>query len=112
MIIFQKSFNLTLTFGPDQTAKLILATPGSASMLGVTVILKQSGSTSAVLTRDPDVMNQGSVDIVDAAIIALNFGTSNSSPNWHPASDLDGDGSVDIMDAAIMGLDYGIPVFQ
>jgi len=112
VIIFQKSFNLTLTFGPDQTAKLILATPGSVSKLGVTVILSQTGTTTATLSRDPDVMDEGSVDIVDAATIALNFGTSTSSPDWHPASDLDGDGSVDIIDAAIMGLDYGIPVFQ
>src|SRR4029077_14811657 len=81
-------------------------------MLGVTVILKESGAITAVLTRDPDVTDQGSVNIVDAATIALDFGTSSTSPNWHPASDLDGDGQVDIIDAATMALDYGLPVFQ
>jgi PKD repeat protein len=112
MIIFQKTFNVTLAFGQDQSARLILATPGSVSMLGVTVILKESGAITAVLTRDPDVTDQGSVNIVDAATIALDYGTSSTSPNWHPASDLDGDGHVDILDAATMALDYGLPVFK
>jgi len=112
MIIFQKTFNVTLAYGEDQSARLILATPGSVSMLGVTVVLKESGAVTASLTRDPDVTRQGSVNIVDAATIALDFGTSSSSPNWHAASDLDGDEQVDILDAATIGLDYGLPVFQ
>jgi hypothetical protein len=54
-----------------------------------------------------DVNRDGCVNIVDAAIMAVAYGSTPSSPNWNPAADVNRDGVVNIIDFAILGNSYG-----
>lgn len=53
-------------------------------------------------------MNQdGIVDIIDAGIVALAFGSDPSKPNWNPKADVDSDGFVDIFDIVLITIHFG-----
>jgi parallel beta-helix repeat protein len=49
----------------------------------------------------------GQVDIRDVHYVAVYYGTTQSSPNWNPNADLNGDGKVDIRDVHIAAVNYG-----
>ena len=51
-----------------------------------------------------DVDANGTVDIVDLALVAANF---NTSPPLYPLADVNEDGTVDILDLAQVGINFG-----
>jgi len=54
------------------------------------------------VTIPGDINGDGTVDIYDAILESIAFGSSPSSPNWNPNADINGDGIVDIYDAIIL----------
>jgi len=54
-----------------------------------------------------DVNQDGRVDILDLAAVAISFGATPGSPNWNPAADLNHDGSINILDLAIVATAFG-----
>ncbi len=54
-----------------------------------------------------DLDQDFNVNIIDAAIMAVAYGSTPSSPNWNPNADLDRDGVINIIDFAILGANYG-----
>jgi hypothetical protein len=48
-----------------------------------------------------DANLDGTVDIIDLAIIAFAYQATPTSPNWIPHADVDGNGVVNIIDIAI-----------
>ncbi len=104
--IFQKTFMINFNFGSMGTTSLVLMIPAINFLLAVSCNIDVSTHTAmCIVSKNPDVANQGVVNIVDAASLAFNFGTTNAK------YDLDGDGFVGITDAAIVAFDYGAPVF-
>lgn len=54
-----------------------------------------------------DLDMDGKVDIVDAATVALSYGTSYGQANYNPYADVTMHGKVDILDAATVAINYG-----
>jgi endoglucanase len=64
------------------------------------------GSVSAFSQSCGDVNNSGSVDIVDALLIAQEYVGLQPSPFYASAADTNGDGSIDIIDALLVAQYY------
>ena len=54
-----------------------------------------------------DVNQDGIVDIIDAGIVALAFGSDPSKPNWNPKADVNSDGFVNIFDIVLIMIHFG-----
>lgn len=54
-----------------------------------------------------DINGDGTVNILDIAIVAKAYGSYPGHPRWNPAADLDGNGTVNILDVAKVAKDYG-----
>ena len=78
----------------------------------ITVTLSGGVATASVLvTRQIDLNGDGTVDIVDVAIVAFSFGSGLGSPNYNPSADLDANGTVNINDVAIAAFYFADPSF-
>lgn len=53
-----------------------------------------------------DIDMNGSVDIIDAGILGLAFGSSPGMPHWVAAADLNNNGVIDIIDASIFAFHF------
>jgi len=65
-----------------------------------------------MMSANPDINRNGSVDIIDAAVLGFSYGSTVGGLRFNPAADLNANGKVDIFDAAILGADYGLQVLQ
>jgi len=54
-----------------------------------------------------DITNDLKTDILDIAIVAKGYATTEESPNWNPAADVIKDGKIDIRDIGFMAVNYG-----
>ncbi len=69
--------------------------------LSVEVKVTLQGTTvtsSTALSRELDINADGSVDIIDASIAAISFGTSIGNPKYNPQADFLAHGTIDIID--------------
>jgi hypothetical protein len=57
-----------------------------------------------------DINGDGTVDIYDALLLSVAFGSSTGQANYNPAADLNNDGVVDIYDAIILAEQFGSTV--
>ncbi len=104
--IFSKTFMINDNFGISGSTSLVLIIPAINLVLAASCMFSPStGSASCIVSKDPDVANQGTVNIVDVATIAAYFGTTTAR------YDLDGNGVVGITDVAIVAADFGAPIF-
>ena len=62
------------------------------------------------LYKNPDIDNNGVVNIVDVATVAFSFGATPTSSNWNVATDLDNNGVVNILDVALDAFYFGQPI--
>ena len=58
-------------------------------------------------TLTADINGDGTVDILDAILLANAYGTTPGMPNWNPRADLNGDNLVDIFDAITLAANFG-----
>lgn len=56
---------------------------------------------------DPDLNDDGVVDIKDLSIAAQAYGSYPGHPKWNSDADLNEDGKVDIRDLALIAKDFG-----
>ena len=56
---------------------------------------------------DTDLNQDGTVNILDIAIVAKPYGTTPEDPGWNPIADLDDNEIIDIRDIAKVAKDYG-----
>ncbi len=84
--------------------------------LGVEPVVDQGDNTLSGLVRispPGDVDGNGTVNILDAALLAFAFGSkgpplqSTPDPLWNPNADIDHNGVVNILDAAVMAFYFG-----
>jgi len=54
-----------------------------------------------------DLNSDGTVNIVDIAIVASAFGTREGDEYYNPIADLDGNKQINIVDVSIVAVDYG-----
>ncbi len=111
--LFSKTFSITIAYSTTTPPSFLLVAPTGTQTLGLGCLVDtRSGSEGFVVSKNPDLANQGRVDIVDIATIAISFGSRPSSSNWNSNADLNDDGSVNIFDVAIAAFQFGIPAFQ
>jgi len=55
----------------------------------------------------PDINSDGTINILDLAIIAMAYGSRSGDPEYEDVTDLDQNGVVNIQDVAIAALEYG-----
>ena len=111
--LFSKTFNITLSYSAATLPSFLLVAPTGTQTIGLGCLINtSSGGEVFVVSKNPDLANQGRVSIVDIATIALSFGSTPSSHNWNSNADLNDDGSVNIPDVAIAAIEFGIPSFQ
>jgi hypothetical protein len=94
----------TSSFAPGCYHTKAFATPVTGETL-----VNQADNTRTLTTHvayQGDVNLDGSVTIVDAAIMGAVYGTTPASPNWNPNADVNHDGVVNIVDFAILGANF------
>src|SRR3989440_2537073 len=110
---FSKTYNVTVGYGQDSTARFVLALPASSSWLGATCTVSiSSNNASCSLSRDPDLNHDGAINILDLARIAFAYGSANGDTGYNASGDLNADGLINIFDVAMAALDYQQPVFS
>ncbi len=111
--LFTKTFSITIAYSTTTPPSFLLVAPTSTQTLGLGCLVDtRTGSEGFIVSKNPDLANQGRVSIVDIATIALSFGSIPSSQNWNSNADLNDDGSVNILDVAIAAFQFDIPAFQ
>jgi len=104
-----ESINGTLTFNTSNIK------PSEYSMIVQTRLVTDEINTSNnVFLDEPfllqiltDLNADGTVNIVDIAIVAKAFGSQPGEANWNPDADLDGTGSINIIDITLVAIDFG-----
>ncbi len=106
---FSKTLDFTLTYSQTMsTPRFVLVVPAGTYSLGVGCSFNlDTYGTSCILSKNPDVANQGTVNITDVATIAMEFESTQYGPNWNGNADLNDDGVVSISDLAIVAFEYG-----
>jgi dockerin type I repeat protein len=99
---------------PNLEASFLLNLAITPYPISSDIIVTLSGgvaTTGVLVTRQIDLNGDGTVDIVDVAIVAFSFGSSLGSPNYNPYADLDANGTVNINDVAIAAFYFAAPSF-
>jgi len=112
-VFFSKTFSVSVRANLAGDTKFLLVAPVPPAALAVE--LNANGNTSAttgLVSGNPDVRNQGSVNIIDIATAAVFFGSTLGSPGYGVSLDLNRDGVINILDLALMVSDYGLPAFR
>jgi PKD repeat protein len=111
-IIFSKTFNFTITSGLSNNLRFLVAINTTSPQLAVSCTINSNTTQlNCFVSRDPDINGNGTVDIVDFSVAALDYGATLGSAQYNTAVDLDNNGLIDIVDLAIMGADYGAPIY-
>jgi len=55
-----------------------------------------------------DLNNDLMINIIDVALVAISFGSSEGHPNWNEAADIIQDGQIDIKDISYVARNFGI----
>jgi PKD repeat protein len=63
--------------------------------------------TLVIKVLEGDLNNDGTIDIIDIAIVARAFGSKPGEPRWNELADLDKSGKVDIRDITKVAREYG-----
>ena len=107
--IFSKTININAILPSSDAVRLVVG----ALTLAVSCSVDASTSSSVcMMSGNPDINRNGSVDIIDAAVLGFSYGSTVGGLRFNPAADLNANGKVDIFDAAILGADYGLQVLQ
>jgi PKD repeat protein len=69
--------------------------------------LRNTTSKMITVYYKTDLNKDGTVDILDIAIVAKAYGTRPGDKNWNSIADLDKSGEIDIIDIAKVARDYG-----
>jgi PKD domain len=111
--LYTKTVDFTRTYPPGTSnPRFILAIPLSTTSLGVRCAYRSDTATvNCMITKNPDLDQNGTVDLQDISAIVYDFGSVPGSPHWDPNADLAGENAVDLIDVSIAVYDFGTPVF-
>ena len=95
-VVSDLAITVTVPAGTTTGAVSVTTPNGTGTSPGAFTI---TASNTAIKTLD--LNGDGTLDILDLALLARAYGSTASSPNWNPAADLNGDGVVDDADVAL-----------
>jgi parallel beta-helix repeat protein len=99
--------DIDLKKGPNQDQ------PGSDGIIDTPYIVDANNTDRYPLKNpqnyrlNPDLNNDGIVNILDITIIARAFGAHIGDERWNPIADLDNNGAISILDVSIVAKNYG-----
>jgi hypothetical protein len=109
--IYSKSASVIMNFNAGGMGHFIDEIPTSPYWLATDCGIDVSAaSASCLLSRTPDVLHIGSMNINDYSFVNLQFGQTLGSPGYSPLADLLAGGRVDIIDISIESLYFGCSV--
>lgn len=112
-VLFSKTFDINLNFGSSPMIRFVLVAGIQPFRLGVSCVADTtSGATRCIVSRNPDVDNDGRVDIIDVGMLATRFDSTPGSQNYLAVVDLSDTGTIGIIDAGIMFVNFGATVYQ
>ena len=112
-VLFSKTFDTNLTFGSSPMIRFVLVAGIQPFRLGVSCVTDTtSGATHCMVSRNPDVDNDGRVDIIDVGMLATRFDSTPGSNNYFAVVDLADAGTIGIIDAGIMFVNFGATVYR
>jgi PKD domain len=112
-VLFSKTFDINLTFGSAPMIRFVLVASIQPFRLGVSCVTDTtSGDTHCIVSRNPDVDNDGRVDIIDVGMLATRFDSTPESQNYLAVVDLSDTGTIGIIDAGIMFVNFGATLYQ
>jgi hypothetical protein len=94
----------------SNSARFLLNIPASPNALSSNIQITLSGGTASYslsVTRDIDLLQLGTVSIVDFSYVEARYGCSLGQSCYDPRADINGDGAINIVDISIEGLWYG-----
>lgn len=111
-VIFSKSYSVSVAFPlPSQMSSRTLRFVLVVNSLRDGVLCSASPSLAPLIqcfaTYNPDVYNQGQINLIDASALALAFGSTPGSPHWNPYFDFDLSGIIGIQDVSVVFANYG-----
>jgi PKD domain len=111
--LYTKTVDFTKTYPPGTTnPRFILAIPLATISLGVRCAYRSdTGTVNCMITKNPDLDHDGSVDLQDISEMVYDYGSVPGSPHWDPNADLAGDNAIDLIDVSIAVYDFGTSVF-
>ena len=92
--------------GIQNTTGTIAVTESELRTSGEEIISAELGSKTIQIgseeTNSPDINSDGTIDVIDLAIVAYYYGKNSDSEDWEQAkiADLNSDGEIDISDLA------------
>jgi len=116
---YAASQNVTLSSGNSTNLMFIWDTTGFAygnytlsayawPVAGETNVANNNCTGSTVYVGIPgDVNSDGHVNILDAVLTCMAFGSTSGSPNWNPNADVNNDGTVNMLDLLIVANHFG-----
>lgn len=112
-VLFAKTFQIDILFRQSPTIRFILVAGVQPFRLGVSCVIDTiSNTTKCVVSRNPDVDNDGAVDISDVGMLITRYGSNQGSPTYLPELDLGDKGSIDITDVGIMVVNFGVAIYR
>jgi PKD repeat protein len=100
--IFSKSFNVTISISSSRV-DFVLPVAVTPFQLGVDCAINTVDNTGdCVVSRTPDVNQNGRVDSFDLAMLLAHYGTVAGSSSYSPVADLNANGKVDVFDLATL----------
>jgi len=106
--LFSLTIPISVTFPSSNQATIVL---GFLTMATSCFVNSSTGATNCIASKNPDLLFQGKVNILDVSAFGAAWGSTPGAANWNPAADLNGDGKVDLLDASIIGADWQAPIF-
>lgn len=101
----------TITFNATALGSSILAIRDDIFFAGLCNQFRRSFDYDVidgkVVVSDPDVNDDGIVNIFDLAMVGEAFGSYPGHPRWNPIADMDQDNVVNIIDAGIIAKNFG-----
>jgi len=111
--VFSKTFSVSVRYGSDSTARFVLSVPSTPAWLAAVCSVNVSTDrASCTVSRDPDVNQDGVINILDLARIGFAYDSKVGDTRYNPSYDLNADGTVNIFDLAQVAIDYNLPVFS
>ncbi|MEM3576955.1 MAG: hypothetical protein QXX51_00670 [Candidatus Bathyarchaeia archaeon] len=97
------------------TYELSLRLPKTDARIGNYTVYASAYSEGQIATTNKtfevvligDINGDKVVDIFDAILMSIAYGSHNGDPKWNPNADLDNSGEIDIFDAIILSAHYG-----
>jgi len=88
-------------------ATLTIVTPSCAYTVGNQPDTSLSVKGAVHIVPTGDVNLDGTVNIIDMALVAVSFGTTVGNPLYNPFADINGDGLVNIVDIVACATHFG-----